>query len=333
MSRKRRLTSIVFFSLLSSSALAATQPTSIPPSMPTNPGMTTSGSSDNSMSGAQGTQQLENDALEATKSEFDQYKSNLPDWFQRIDYAVWMQDYVKPSWYIRTIQPIHRWKNNIFFTQDQVSYQQNRTTSNIGLGYRRLVDDKKLILGINSFYDREWHYQQDRLGAGLEAIGQYITLRTNFYQALSSQSATNTVAGVTTYEKALDGYDIGAELPVPFLQWARFTYTRYYWWRAGLPNVRGNTFEFDLYPTSNIEADLGVTKDNTMNTSYFLNLSWHFGRPARIEYAASTQPATKHAFVARDLTKHMLDYVKRENYVIVANTQSGSGGVTIQRGN
>lgn len=256
----------------------------------------------------------------------------MPQWLQRIDFNVWVQDYVKPSWYLRTIQPLHRWKNSVLFTQDQVAYQNNLTTSNIGFGYRHLFTDKQFILGINTFYDREWHHRQDRVGAGLEAIGQYLTMRTNFYQALSNRTATSTVAGITYYQKALNGYDIAAELPVPFVQWARMVFTRFYWWRSALPSVQGDTFEFDLYPTSNIETDIGITSDNVNRTAYFLNLSWHFGRPDRIEYAGSTQPVTQKAFVARDLRKHMLDYVKRQNNVVVANTQSGSGGVTISRG-
>jgi len=41
------------------------------------------------------------------------------------------------------------------FTQGGVTRFNDRTTTNIGLGARRLVMDKKLLLGANAFYDQE----------------------------------------------------------------------------------------------------------------------------------------------------------------------------------
>lgn len=279
---------------------------------------------------------VENQLISDVKNKYEYYQANLPPWLQRIDFNVYMQEYTKPIWYIRTIQPIHQTKNNVFFTQDQVSYQNedSQKTSNLGLGYRHLLKNKKWIVGVNSFYDREWHFKHQRVGVGLEAMGQYATFRGNYYDAFSDRKLTSTVNGVSYYEEALDGLDATAELPIPFLPWARVAYTRYYWWRHVSSNINGYQFTLNVTPTSNIETSLGITDDNASRKTYFMNLSWHFGRPARVEFAWTTEPYSARAFTPRNLDRHMLDYVKRENRIIVEKTQSsGSNGIIIARGN
>ena len=58
---------------------------------------------------------------------------------------------------------------NTFFTQISTFYTDNRTTVNLGLGYRRLVYDNKILLGVNGFYDHEFPYDHQRTTIGLEA--------------------------------------------------------------------------------------------------------------------------------------------------------------------
>lgn len=279
---------------------------------------------------------VENQVISTLKDKYEYYQSNLPPWLQRIDFNITMQDYAKPIWYARTIQPLRQTKHDVFFTQDQVNYQNNQsqTTTNFGLGYRHLLKNKKWVLGVNSFYDREWHFLHQRIGAGLEAIGQYASFRGNYYEAISNRRLTATTNGVSYYSQALDGADATAELPVPFLPWLRIAYTRYYWWRhIASTNIYGYQFTVNAAPTRSIEADFGITDDNASRHTYFVNLSWHFGRPARVEYAGTTEPYTVRAFTPRHLSRHMLDYVKRENRIIVENTQAGSNGILVARGN
>lgn len=153
---------------------------------------------------------VENQLISNLQNKYEYYQGNLPPWLQRIDFNVYMQDYAQPIWYIRTIQPLHQTKYNVFFTQDQVNYQNtdSQTTTNLGLGYRHLLKSKKWILGINSFYDREWHFSHQRVGLGLETIGQYATFRGNYYEAFSNRKLISTVDGVSYYAQALDGYEM-----------------------------------------------------------------------------------------------------------------------------
>ena len=58
---------------------------------------------------------------------------------------------------------------NTIFTQMSTFVNAGRATVNLGLGYRRLVEDNKILLGINTFYDHEFPYRHGRASLGLEA--------------------------------------------------------------------------------------------------------------------------------------------------------------------
>ena len=62
---------------------------------------------------------------------------------------------------------------NTYFTQGSVFYEDNRTTLNLGLGYRKLSDNKMLLTGINAFYDHEFPYDHGRTSIGFEARRRY----------------------------------------------------------------------------------------------------------------------------------------------------------------
>ena len=58
-----------------------------------------------------------------------------------------------------------------FFNQTSIYQHDGNTTFNTGFGYRNLFNDKKIIFGINAFYDREIKVTHQRVGLG---IGYYL---------------------------------------------------------------------------------------------------------------------------------------------------------------
>ena len=76
----------------------------------------------------------------------------------------------------------------------------NRLISNLGIGYRKLNDDKSSMVGINSFidYDLEGHA---RGSLGLELKGGTIDLTANSYHKLTNMEVVD-----GTEEQVLSGY-------------------------------------------------------------------------------------------------------------------------------
>ncbi len=109
-----------------------------------------------------------------------------------------------PMWNILLVRPLYESQDKIHttFTQISVFTQGNRTTGNLGLGYRRLVADKKILLGTNAFYDYEFPYSNQRASVGGEIRSSVGELNLNYYMGTSGW--VNAANGVQ--EKSLGGY-------------------------------------------------------------------------------------------------------------------------------
>ncbi|MEL0091406.1 MAG: inverse autotransporter beta domain-containing protein [Rhodospirillales bacterium] len=258
--------------------------------------------------------------------------SNLPEWLKRTDIDIGIQENLRESFTIETIQPLFMDDVNTAFFQGRLTHDghEEDETINLGLGYRYLTPNKTWLLGVNGWYDHTFDLNHKRVGLGLEAIGEYLTFRSNYYDAVSGWKTVSLVDGVTTEEKALDGYDIELETPVPYLPWARLSGKAYKWEAINVDDVEGFTVALRMNPTGNTELTLGVTEDDTKN-EVFLNLTWYFGRPAGTEYTAANGISSQVA-VKRDLTKHRLDKVRRHHNVVVERKTSGGSGLSVVRG-
>ena len=81
------------------------------------------------------------------------------------------------------VRDIEATDNSNFFTQFSLMNQEinssGRIIGNLGLGYRILSRDKSLMVGYNTFYDRDLTDDQDRLGLGIEVKGSILDLTAN----------------------------------------------------------------------------------------------------------------------------------------------------------
>lgn len=277
---------------------------------------------------------LQNVATQQLKSD-----PNIPDWLKRTDISVQGLENSKPTWSIETVQPIYQTPDsltNTVFFQGRWGHRNSDNTFNLGLGYRYLLSDQSWLFGINSFYDTTTRYDHQRWGVGAEAIGRYITLRTNYYKAISGEKITSSNNGVIYTEQALDGYDYEIDAPIPYLPWMRIAATGYHWDSAttGIRDMNGSKVTLRASITNHISMELGGS-DNNYNNDSFIKLAYNLGGGMNNGTDATLFGGAKSsgAFTARDLTKHTLDKVQRQNEMIVEKKVSGSGGVTIGRGN
>lgn len=257
----------------------------------------------------------------------------MPAWLQRTDISVGVQADSKPRWSIETIQPLLMDENNTLFVQGRVSHKDSDETMNAGLGYRYLLDDKSWMLGANAFYDRTFDNDHERVGVGVEAFNPYATFRGNYYNAISGLKTVETAGGITTTERALDGWDVEAETPVPYVPWARFVGKIYEWDGQNLKDVNGYSAGVRMYPVSNLEIHAGVN-DDTIDTNAFVNMTWYMGKPAFVtETLVADALFSSELAEARDLEKHRLEKVRRHNDIVVERRRTGGAGIVVGRGN
>ncbi|MDC0216070.1 inverse autotransporter beta domain-containing protein [Candidatus Pelagibacter sp.] len=127
-----------------------------------------------------------------------------------LDFDIQIQEKLKPSFSIMSVTELLKIDSGTVFNQTSLNTHDNDETVNIGFGYRKLLNDNKILIGSNIFYDHQFDLDHKRTGAGLEAISSIFDLRGNYYNALSGSKTTSDGS-----ERALDGWDTQLDYHLP----------------------------------------------------------------------------------------------------------------------
>jgi adhesin/invasin len=128
-----------------------------------------------------------------------------------LDIQIEAQESYNPAFSITNLNSIVEYENSTFFNQNTLTHNKDEQTINFGLGYRALINDDKVLLGVNIFYDYAFDDNHRRIGAGIEAISSVFDFRSNIYEAESD--VVTLTSGAT--EEALDGWDARIDYHIP----------------------------------------------------------------------------------------------------------------------
>ncbi len=233
----------------------------------------------------------------------------------------------KPDWNIVTTQPLTPLEddNTRLFWQGSIgSYDQSgdrRTTVNLGLGKRWLLDNEQAIAGINLFTDYETSSKHSRASLGGEYKRSNAELHINNYWGLSGTKVVNGVS-----EDALDGRDIIFKGQAPYLPWVNVVAKSYHWDRTNQDDIKGNSYGVEMHLTPESKLEIGRQDDNYMDKTTYGKLTYSFGSQTK---HASLQDKAVSAIAwqgGKNMKDHMLDKVERSNKIMVE-----SGGIVISR--
>ena len=188
-----------------------------------------------------------------------------------------------------------------------------RATLNLGLGYRHLTADDKLLLGINTFYDQEYPYRHGRASLGLEARTTVGEINFNRYWATTSWQAGQN--GLD--EHPLGGLDLEIGIPLPYMNWATF-YARAFKWHSVIKGEKdsiGNDLSFraevPVIPGLAIEAGHRQYSSNETSDN-FLKIEYDLIQGAKKEKAPLF---TSYAYKMGSMADQRLKKVRRENKI------------------
>lgn len=227
---------------------------------------------------------------------------------------------------LTTLSSIYEEEQSVFFNQTSLFRHDDNTTLNIGLGYRNLFSDDKMIFGANIFYDREIQVTHQRIGLGIEFLTSVFDIRSNYYEAFSdTKLVTN-----NDREKALDGYDVRIDyhLPSSIVEGYRVTFfTLLYDWSES-----GGDFELDGYKVGfsskvyrNLYVETGIDDDGTNDKDFYLVLNYAF----KFNDNGFDIVEAEEAFQFASVRHRMFEKVLRENRII----KVVKGAVKVKRGN
>lgn len=275
----------------------------------------------------------------ATSDEIDAISTAFfRDLFSRVYTDFYIDSDGDPRGSLETIQPLRQVGPHTLFMQSRAAFEDDSWTFNSGLGYRYLMPNQQWLLGANAWFDSTSRYKHKRWGAGLEAIGEYLTFRTNYYNGVTDWKRVSTSAMSYVEERALDGFDAEMEGPIPHMPWLRIGASYYFWdlYTAGADDTSGFQGRLQADLASDLRLETGYKADN-YNDVGFVKLSWFLGAQREIEHSAmETGWISENRFQPRDLKRQTLARVKRQHEVVVERrTVTNSvtfSGISVARG-
>ena len=214
--------------------------------------------------------------------------------------------------------------NSFLFNQINLNRYDDRTTLNLGLGYRRLNQDETWMTGVNAFYDHEFPDDHKRNGVGFEVVSSVLESRVNIYNGTTGYIKDKS----GTDSKALDGRDMGFKVALPYLPGMMFGMNAVQW--KGIDGLKdqkmrkyslGGNFSDNL-SLSYVRTDYkDASKKDT--DSITLNYTWAFGQEKHVRPSLFTLADKAYEF--KKLGAERYDLVKRENNLV----KKKSGTLTV----
>jgi len=205
---------------------------------------------------------------------------------------------------------------NTVFTQVSGFYQDNRTTLNLGLGYRHITDDKKYLYGINAFYDHEFPYDHGRTSVGVEAMTTMWEVRGNKYWATTDWKTGRR----GNQERALDGYDLEAGIPLPYMNWTT-VFIKHFKWDAydGADDLEGQDLSFRAqFPgfLRGLEVEAGRSFYKDYRNESFVKISYNLTEIFKEKKSYREPWFNKTAYRLESVEHKRFEKVRRENLIV-----------------
>ena len=205
--------------------------------------------------------------------------------------------------------------NSFIFNQINLNRFDDRTTLNLGLGYRMLNADETWMGGVNAFYDHEFPNDHKRNGVGFEVVSSVLESRVNSYHGTTGYITDKS----GTDSKVLDGRDMGFKVALPYLPGMMFGMNAVQWKGIdGLKDQKMRKYSLGGSLSDNLSLNYVRTdyKDATKKDtdSISLNYTWAFGQEKHVRPTLFT--FTDNAYELKKLGAERYDLVKRENQLV-----------------
>jgi len=215
------------------------------------------------------------------------------------------------------VRDIEATDNSNFFTQFSLMNQEinssGRIIGNIGLGYRKLSDDKNFMFGANTFYDRDLTEGQSRLGLGIEAKGSILDLTANSYTKISNSKVVN-----ADREQVLSGWDYNLTSQIPRAPWARINYNGYKWEaEKGALDLKGNIYSLELDVTNSIEVVASLDKSSLNGVDDETSLSINYIYPPKEKSMVISDGLSSDMFEKSNMEQKLKEKVRRRNKMVM----------------
>jgi hypothetical protein len=232
-----------------------------------------------------------------------------------LDFEIQVREYLKPSFNIMSVTELLKIDSGTIFNQTSITTHDDDETVNIGLGIRKLLNDNKVLIGSNIFYDQQFTNNHKRTGAGVEAISSVFDIRGNYYNAISGSK--NTTEGS---ERALDGWDTQIDYHLPGEHDVNFFINAFKFEnpdKISTYEEKGNKYGANA-KLGHFLMEAGYMDDNQGGDSYFGSIKFV------VNIGEQKENKTRNFLEYTDVSDKLYQPVKRENKIRVVKISASN---------
>ena len=255
---------------------------------------------------------IKSDKLNEYTSNLSEYLFNLIPGKGITEISIDLRENYKPDFSILLTRELKKLDNGNYFMQFSLmsteKLNDERYVGNLGLGTRRLSDDKKLLRGLNLFLDID-DEENVRASIGAEVKNSVLQLTSNYYKKIDDGTA---------FEKVLDGYDIQLTSQVPYLHWANVFTSSYKWYGVERDDIEGKKYGSELFltPSLNFEIAYDDKRIEGLDDEYYAKLIFTY--PPKEKSPTALDGVSKIMWKKeKDMSGELISKIKRQNKIMV----------------
>ena len=261
-------------------------------------------------------------ALSKVSEKISEYTIGLIPGEGHTEVSIDLREDSKPNYSILAVRELLKIDSGNIFTQfsllETEQANEEKIIGNFGLGSRKLLNEKTLLVGFNAFVDNDFSETNRRASIGLELRNSVLDFHSNIYKGLQDSDD----------ERVLDGWDYRLASQVPYLHWSKIFINHYEWDGVLRDDIKGTKMGSEVILTKSLNLEVAYDDKDKKGLEDEWYTKIQFVHPPRNNGPTAMDGVSQVAWKEnKDMSGELLSKVKRNNKIMI----EFKGSATVSR--
>ena len=261
-------------------------------------------------------------ALSKVSEKISEYTIGLIPGEGHTEVSIDLREDSKPNYSILAVRELLKIDSGNIFTQfsllETEQANEEKIIGNFGLGSRKLLNEKTLLVGLNAFVDNDFSETNRRASMGFELRNSVLDFHSNIYKGLQDSDD----------ERVLDGWDYRLASQVPYLHWSKIFINHYEWDGVLRDDIKGTKMGSEMILTKSLNLEVAYDDKDKKGLEDEWYTKIQFVHPPRNNGPTAMDGVSQVAWKEnKDMSGELLSKVKRNNKIMI----EFKGSATVSR--